>query len=122
MTIIEIASTKVGEKNKDKIVIQVADGKFHEIGEISYINVFYAEHQCGNYAGTTNKGQHFMVTHGAYFPFNMLDEAKAYYDVLVKYYTSKDKPSCDQFRKDRDQYGYSLEEIKKMNLDYFGVE
>ena len=108
--------------NKDKIEFTISTGDFHQIGKVSYINVFYGEHNTGDYAGTTDEGEHYMIAMGAYFPLNKMDEAKAYYDLLVTYYTAKEKTSWSDFCEQRKKHGYSMEEVKKMHNEYFGIK
>lgn len=119
--------------NKDRLDILVKDGKFFETGEVRYIKVHYGEHNEGDYAGTTDEGEHYMVSMGRYFPLNKMDEAVEYYGLIDSYYsrceadpqwgnTSPGKNAayhemCQKMK----SYGYSIDEVARMNLEYFGA-
>ena len=134
-----ILATSTVLRNRDKIDLIIGNGTFHAIGEVAYIEVHYGEYNEGDYAGNfAEPGEeekcHYMVTMGAYFPLNKMDEALAYYGLLTHYYERCDndpewgitsggkKAAFYEMKEKAKRAGYSMEEIKKMHNEYFGIK
>lgn len=124
-----ILATSTVLRNRDKIDLIIGNGTFHAIGEVAYIEVHYGEYNEGDYAEPG-----YMVTMGAYFPLNKMDEALAYYGLLTHYYERCDndpewgitsggkKAAFYEMKEKAKRAGYSMEEIKKMHNEYFGIK
>lgn len=120
-------------KSLDTLTLVVNEGNFHQIGKVQYVEVTYGEYFQGDYAGTTKEGCHYMAAMGAYFPLDKIDEALEYFMIIDSYYkecdnnpTWKDSQAgkvdaYNTMSERRKRFGYSMEQVKQMNLEFFGA-